>query len=180
MRRGKANNLPWRYDFGFLAESQTCWKPRGYLDIGRLDLPSWAVTNREHPDRLRTLINFINDAIDVRLLAVKQVPQFPPQLSRFRGYSTAIGVGRKRVYRLLQPVVPSRGRLGFGSVLFHIKGFEITRCALGKLNVIFHDCAACRQRPLWRGGVPPLPPHQTPGRFPPSKPPAPRSSRTAG
>jgi hypothetical protein len=94
------------------------------------------VTNREHPDCLPTLINFINDAINVRLLAVEQVPQFTSQLSRFRGFRTAIGVGRKLVYHLLQPVVPSRGGLGFGSVLFDIKGFEIARGALGKLNVI--------------------------------------------
>ena len=45
-------------------------------DIGRVELPPCAVMKREHPDRLSTLINFIDDPINVRLFAVEQVPQF--------------------------------------------------------------------------------------------------------
>lgn len=65
------------YDFGVVAESQVCWKPRGSLDIGRLEPPPCAVTNREHPDRLSALIDFIYDPVHVRFLAIEQVPQFP-------------------------------------------------------------------------------------------------------
>src|SRR5580692_10377673 len=148
MRAGKANKFPCRYDLGFLPESQACWKPRGSLNIRRLELPPCAVTNREYPDGLPTLINFINDAINVRLLAVEQMPQFPSQLSSFRGGRTAMGMDRKRGYRLFQAVVPARGRLRFGGVLFHIKGFKIAGCAIGKLNAICHVCDGCRQRPL--------------------------------
>ena len=63
-------------DFGVVAESQVCWKPRGSLDIRRLEPPPCAVTNREHPDRLSALIDFIYDPVHVRFLAVEQVPQF--------------------------------------------------------------------------------------------------------
>ena len=42
-------------------------------EIGRRELPPRAMTNREHPDRLPPLIDFINDSINVRLMAVKQV-----------------------------------------------------------------------------------------------------------
>jgi hypothetical protein len=60
-----------------LQKSQVCWKPRCSLDIGRLEPPPCAVTNREHPDRLSALIDFIYDPVHVRFLAIEQVPQFP-------------------------------------------------------------------------------------------------------
>jgi hypothetical protein len=43
--------------------------PAGSLDIGRLEPPPGAVTNREHPDRLSALIDFIYDPVRVRFLA---------------------------------------------------------------------------------------------------------------
>ena|SRR5882762_754594 len=47
---------------------------RGASNIGRFQFPPCARTSREHPDRPPTLINFITDAINVMLVAVKQVP----------------------------------------------------------------------------------------------------------
>src|SRR3981189_328266 len=163
MRHYGANKLARPYDFGVVAESQVCWKPRGSLDIRRLEPPPCAVTNREHPDRLSALIDFIYDTVHVRFLAVEQVPQFSSKLSSFWGHRAAIGAGRKRVDRLLHAVVPARGRFGFGSVLFHIKGFEIAGRAIGKLNVTCHVCDGCRQRPLWGGGGVPGPRPRAPG-----------------
>ena len=46
----------------------------GLGEIGRLNLSSCAVANGEHQHRLAAFIDFINDPIDVRLLAIKQVP----------------------------------------------------------------------------------------------------------
>ena len=77
MRGCETNKLPWRYDFGFL-ENLRLPEARGLLNVGRLELPPCAVSNREHPDRLSTLIDLIYDPIDVRLLAVEQVAQFSP------------------------------------------------------------------------------------------------------
>jgi hypothetical protein len=88
--------------------------------------------SQEHPDRLSTLIDFIHNPINMGLLAVEQVPQFPSQLSSFRSYRTTIWIDRKRVYRLLQPLVPLKGHLGFSSILFHIKGFKIAGRAISK------------------------------------------------
>ena|SRR5208282_5260495 len=42
-------------------------------EVGRLHLPSCAVADVEHQHRLAAFIDFINDPIDVRLLAIKQV-----------------------------------------------------------------------------------------------------------
>ena len=44
-------------------------------EIGRLELPPSAVAHGEHPHCLPTFIEFIDDTIDIRLLAVEQVPQ---------------------------------------------------------------------------------------------------------
>jgi len=85
----------------YASKSNDCASPTGAIsnsfNIGRLELPPGAVPNREHPDRLSAIINLIYDPINVRLLAVEQVPQFPSQLSSFRSYSTTIGIDRKRV-----------------------------------------------------------------------------------
>ena len=66
----------------------------------RFDLAPCAVANGKHPHGLQLLIDFIDDPINVRLLAVKQVPplSFPP--SCFRGNRAALGKRSDRIYRL--------------------------------------------------------------------------------
>ena len=83
IRGGTANNFSYA-DWFFLDNIRpTPYKYslreefRASSNIGRLNLSPRAVTNREHPDRLSTLIDFIYDPINVRLLAVEQVAQFP-------------------------------------------------------------------------------------------------------
>jgi hypothetical protein len=44
---------------------------RALSNIGQLNLSPCAVTNREHSDRLSTLIDFIYDPVDVGFLAVE-------------------------------------------------------------------------------------------------------------
>jgi hypothetical protein len=45
-------------------------------EIGRLDLPPSAMANGKHPHRLPPFFYFIDNPINVRLLTVKQMPQF--------------------------------------------------------------------------------------------------------
>lgn len=40
-------------------------------EIGRLELPPRAMANREHPHRLPPFVDFIDDPVDVGLVAVK-------------------------------------------------------------------------------------------------------------
>jgi hypothetical protein len=55
---------------------------RGSFNIGRLNLPPCAVTNREYPDRLSAFIDFINDAINARLLAARRTKRSRSALVR--------------------------------------------------------------------------------------------------
>jgi hypothetical protein len=66
--------------------------PRGgfLCETGRRELSPRAMTNREHPDRLPPLIDFINDSINVRLFAVKQVQQLSLNRPSFWGNRAAI------------------------------------------------------------------------------------------
>ena len=52
------------------------------FEVGRFNLPPGAVSDVEHAHRLPPFIYFINDPIDMRLIAVKQVPQIPPPPTR--------------------------------------------------------------------------------------------------
>jgi len=110
--------------FGFRAESQAARSPAVYLT-------SEALSFRRAPCRmwtthtLLTVIDFMDDPVNVRLLAVTQVPQFASRPSGFRGCRTAMRKGRKHENRFLQTVTPARGRLGLGGVLFQEKGFKI-------------------------------------------------------
>jgi hypothetical protein len=61
------------------------------FEVGRFNLPPGAVSDVEHPHRFSPFICFINDAIDMRLIAVKQVTQLPLCLSGFRGNRAAQG-----------------------------------------------------------------------------------------
>jgi hypothetical protein len=61
-------------------QSLSLQKWRGLLGIGRLEPSPGAVTNRKHSDRLWTLIDLVDNPVNVRLLAVEQVPQFPLSL----------------------------------------------------------------------------------------------------
>ena len=45
-------------------------------EIGRMDLPPCAMANGKHPHRLPLFFYFIDNPINVRLLTVKQMPQF--------------------------------------------------------------------------------------------------------
>jgi hypothetical protein len=45
-------------------------------EIGRLDLPPCDMANGKHPHRLPPFFYFIDNPINVRLLTVKQMPQF--------------------------------------------------------------------------------------------------------
>ena len=44
-------------------------------EIGRLQVPPSAVADGEQPHGLPTFIEFIDDTVDIRLLAVEQLPQ---------------------------------------------------------------------------------------------------------
>jgi hypothetical protein len=61
------------------------------FEVARSDLPPGAVSDVEHPHRLPPFFCFINDPIDMRFIAVKQVPQLPLRLPRFRGNRVAQG-----------------------------------------------------------------------------------------
>jgi hypothetical protein len=150
--------------FGFRAESQAARSPAVYLT-------SEALSFRRAPCRmwtthtLLTVIDFIDDPVNVRLLAVTQVPQFASRPSGFRGCRTAMRKGRKHENRFLQTVTPARGRLGLGGVLFQEKGFKIVGRAIGKLNVICLACNGYRQKLPWGDGCGHGPCHQVPGGF---------------
>jgi len=67
------------------------------------------MANREHPHCWPPFIDLINDPIDVRLLAVKQVPQLSLRPPSFRGNRAAVGIRCERIDSLLQSVVPASG-----------------------------------------------------------------------
>jgi hypothetical protein len=80
-------------------------------EIGGLELPPCTVADVEHQHRLPLFFDFIDDPVDVRLLAVEQVPQLPFGPSSFGSNGAAMGMQRQRMHSLLQPVVPARGSL---------------------------------------------------------------------
>jgi hypothetical protein len=66
-------------------------------EIGGLELPPCTVADREHPHRLPLFIDFIENPVDVRLLAVEQVPQLSFRPASFRRNGAAMGM-RARAY----------------------------------------------------------------------------------
>jgi hypothetical protein len=67
------------------AQKHSCVFLLALFEVGRFNLPPGAVSDVDHPHRLPPFIYFINDPIDMRLIAVKQVPQLPLCLPGFRG-----------------------------------------------------------------------------------------------
>jgi hypothetical protein len=66
--------------------------PRRILhQIGRFNLPSFAVADVDYPHYLPLFFDFIDHPINVRLLAVKQLPQLSLRVSRFRSNRAAQG-----------------------------------------------------------------------------------------
>jgi len=47
---------------------------RGRVEAGRLELSPRAAAEVEHAQRLAAFLDFINDPIGVRLLAINQIP----------------------------------------------------------------------------------------------------------
>jgi len=62
--------------------------------VGWLELLPSAVSDRKHLDHSPSFIHFVDNPVDGRLLAVKQVPQFSLRPSGLRSNGTAVGIGR--------------------------------------------------------------------------------------
>jgi len=101
------------------------------VQIRRLKWLPGAVTNREHPYVVSTLVNFENNAVDVWLDAIEEMAQLPFHLARFRGAGAAVRSRFKGVHRSFQAVVPARCVGRSRRILLKIQGFKIADRASG-------------------------------------------------
>jgi hypothetical protein len=80
-------------------------------DIGSFELSPSPMTDGENEYQSPRLVSLINDAINVRLLAVKHVPQRSLCARTLRNQRTATGAQFEGVNGLLQIVVPPGCRM---------------------------------------------------------------------
>ncbi len=86
-----------------------------------MEISPCPVSDREYPHCPLALIDFINDTIHVRFLAIKQVPQIALYPSSLRRHRTAVGIRRQPIYGLFQTVVPAGGSARLYRILLYIE-----------------------------------------------------------
>src|SRR5215469_10969389 len=122
------------------------------LEIGPFESSPCSVPNGQNPNCTPLFINLLDDAIDVRFLAVKQMPQPSFHLLALGSDGAAIRIPSKRRHRLLQPVEPSCCSFGFPGLLFQIQELQVSNCSISQLNAVCHVCGGSRQMLRELGG----------------------------
>lgn len=91
---------------------------QGLSEIGRLGLSPCSMANRQYPHRLPLFIDFIDDSIKRGASCREASATTLVSSFDFPAQQAAIGISSQPRHSLLQPVVPSRGRLRLWGVLF--------------------------------------------------------------
>jgi hypothetical protein len=96
------------------------------------------VADGQHVNSSAGLINFVNGAVDVRLISVEQMAKRPFRPSALRRDGTAPREVRKGIDRLFEAVEPPRRGLRFRRIYLRVKKTEIAFGTNCKFNGACH------------------------------------------